>query len=55
MIIPKMTYITFITVFYSGVGVRTGTFCTFLDVLQLVIMQVGHRQQVFFWCRLWDY
>ena len=55
MIIPKMTDTTFITVFYSGAGVRTGAFCTFLDMLQLVIMQVGHCQQVFFWCRLWDY
>ena len=36
MIIPKMTYITFITVFYSGAGVRTGTFCTFLDMLQFL-------------------
>lgn len=55
MIISKMTNSTFIAVFYSGAGVRTGAFCTFLDVLQLVVMEVRDCQQVLFGWGLWDY
>lgn len=55
MVIPKMTNSTFVAVFYSGTGVGTGAFCTFLDVLQLVIMEVGNCEEVLFGWGLWDY